>query len=417
MAFAQTSATPMPGLSLPRPVELTCFALCVVNAAYLAGSLLNASWFVGPDGQTIATDFVNVWAAGRHVLDGDPAAAYDVARQKAAEVAALGHSFDGEYPWLYPPGFLFVATALALLPYITAWAMWLVGTFPAYLIAIRGIVGDRTGLLLACAYPGIVSNFMVGQNGFLTAALIGGTLICMERRPLLAGCLLGVLSFKPHLGILFPLVLVASGRWQVLGTAAAGTALVSAAAWAAFGTGAWEAFLHALPVASQASLADGRADFAKLQSIFGLVRMLGGGETLAFALQGAMATTVAIVLCLLWRSKASFDLKAAALATGALLATPYIFLYDLVVLAVPMAFLIRASRTHGALRGEMGGLANACLLILAFPFVQAPVGFAAVLLVALLIGRRALAQPRPTGAIARQPNDVLVPEQAPRPLG
>jgi hypothetical protein len=40
----------------------------------------------------------------------------------------------------------------------------------------------------------------------------------------------------------------------------------------------------------------------------------------------------------------AFHLKAAALAIGALLATPSICLYDLVVLAIPMAFLLRTPR-------------------------------------------------------------------------
>jgi hypothetical protein len=274
-------------------------------------------------------------------------------------------------------------------------------TFPGYVIAIRAIVGNRTGFLFACAYPGIVSNFMVGQNGFLTAALIGGTLVCMERRPVLAGCLLGLLSFKPHLGILFPLVLIASGRWQVVGAAAVATALLAGTAWLAFGNGTWEAFFQTLTVASQASLTDGRADFAKLQSMFGMVRTLGGGEGLAWALQGALAGTSAILLCVLWRSNASFDLKAAALATGLLLATPYIFLYDLVVLAVPMAFLIRAGRRAGALPGEMLGLAGASVLVLIFPFVKAPVGFLAVLVVALLAARRALVQHEPVSGCSQ----------------
>ena len=75
-------------------------------------------------------------------------------------------------------------------------------TFPLYAATIRGIIGDRIGFLLACAFPGILANAMVGQNGFVTAALFGGALIFMERRPLLAGCLIGLLSFKPHLRIL-----------------------------------------------------------------------------------------------------------------------------------------------------------------------------------------------------------------------
>jgi hypothetical protein len=267
---------------------------------------------------------------------------------------------------------------------------WTLLTFPAYAAAIRGIIGHRIGLLLACAFPAILSNAMVGQNGFVTAALFGGALIFMERRPLLAGCLIGLLSFKPHLGILLPIVLIAGGHWRVLGAAATVVVLLFAASSFAFGIGTWEAFLHALPIASQASLTDGRADWAKLQSVFGLVRMIGGSEGLAWTLQAMLTAGIAVLLGAIWRSKVSFDVKAAALVTGALLCTPYLFMYDLVVLAVPMAFLLRASRNDGELSGEMAGLAVTSLLILIFPFVKAPVGLAAVLVVALLTARRAL---------------------------
>jgi hypothetical protein len=59
---------------------------------------------------------------------------------------------------------------------------------------------------------------------------------------------------------------------------------------------------------------------------------------------------------------------------------------------VPLAFLFRLGRAQGFLPHEMAGMALACLLILIFPFVQAPVGFAAVAVVAVLTARRALAR-------------------------
>jgi arabinofuranan 3-O-arabinosyltransferase len=101
---------------------------------------------------------------------------------------------------------------------------------------------------------------------------------------------------------------------------------------------------------------------------------------------------------MLLRSKLSFELKAAALATGALLATPYLFLYDLVALAVPMAFLIRAGGQGGLPTGEWVGLGIACLLILIFPLVKAPVGLAAILVVGALIVRRVTVQHRDRSA-------------------
>jgi hypothetical protein len=104
--------------------------------------------------------------------------------------------------------------------------------------------------------------------------------------------------------------------------------------------------------------------------------------------QGALALATTIAIAALWRSRTRYEIKAAALGAGAMLATPYLYTYDLVVLAVPLAFLFRLGRARGFLAHELAGIGLACLLILIFPFVKAPVGFAAVLVVAALIARR-----------------------------
>jgi hypothetical protein len=373
-----------------RAVDLTCFGLCVANAVYLLASLVHGSWLIDAAGHDIPTDFVNVWAAGRLALDGAPASAYDWTIHKQVENEVIGHAFDGYYAWLYPPALLLVAAVLATMPLALAQAAWSFTTFPAYVAVVRMIVGDRIGILLACAFPAVVSTFVVGQNGFLTATLIGGALGFMERRPVLAGCFLGLLTYKPQFGLLFPLVLIAGGHWRVFWSATAVALLLNAAAWAAFGSDTWMAFFHSLRMASEAILTQGQADWSKLQSLFGLARALGGSETLAWSLQGTMAAVLAILLCAMWRSRVPFDLKAGALSAGALLSTPYLYIYDLVALAVPMAFLVRLGLNHGFLRGEMIGLAAASLLIGMFPLVKAPIGLAATLIVACLIGRRTL---------------------------
>ena len=342
------------------------------------------------DGGGVQSDFVNVWAAGRLVLQGSPAAAYDWPTHKAMEVVAVGHPFDGYFGWHYPPVFLFIAAGLALAPYVPAYILWLAATSPAYLVTVLAIVGDRVGYLLAAAFPAVLSNFIVGQNGFLSAALLGGSLLFIERRPVLAGILLGLLSYKPHLGLLFPVVLAASGHWRVFFVAGITAALMACASWLAFGADTWIAFYGNIGHTSQAFLSDGWADFGKLQTVFGLTRMLGGAEGLAWTLQGSVALVCAVAISLLWRSDATYEIKAAALGCGAMLATPYLYLYDLVVLAVPLAFLFRLGRVRGFLPYEFIGVGIAALLVFIFPFVKAPVGIAAVLVVALLIARRAL---------------------------
>lgn len=383
----RTPGLPVDPLAV-RPVELICFGLGVAYLVFLAAAFANGLWFIDQSGYSIQNDFVNVWAAGRLALEGHPAGIYDWDVHKDAQVAAVGHAFDLYYGWHYPPPFLFVAALLALIPYNAAFLTWMALTLPAYAAVVRHIAGRRTGVLLAVAFPATLWNLSVGQNGFLTAALLGGALGFMQRRPMLAGVLLGLLTYKPQFGILFPLVLAASGRWRVFWTAAAvGTAL-AVASWLAFGPATWRAFFESIPLTALVVFSDGQAGLWKLQSVFGLVRALGGSEALAYGLHGALTTVVAVALCMLWRSDIRFELKAAALATATLLVTPYLYIYDLVVLAVPMAFLIRLGLAEGFRPYEPAGLAAAALALLAYPIVPAPAGLVATLIVAVLIVRR-----------------------------
>jgi len=402
MAVTETSETHDAGAKVARPVELVCFALILMQAVYLAASFFQGIWILAPDGSGVPSDFVNVWAAGRLALLGQSAAVYDWPAHKLVEEAAVGHAFDGYFGWHYPPPFLFVAAGLSLLSYAGAYALWTFGTFPAYLAAIRGIVGERVGYLFAAAFPAVLANFIVGQNGFLTAGLIGGALTLLTRRPVAAGILIGLLTFKPHLGVLFPIALIAGGYWRTLFSAAIVAALMAAASWLAFGSETWAAFVANIGHTSQAFLSAGWADFDKLQTAFGVTRAFGGGETLAWCVQIAVALIAAGAIVALWRSRAAFEIKAAALAACTMLATPYLYIYDLVALAVPVAFLFRLGRARGFLPHEAAGICLACLLILIFPFVKAPVGLAAVVVVAALIARRALADaaPAPQGAAA-----------------
>jgi arabinofuranan 3-O-arabinosyltransferase len=229
-----------------------------------------------------------------------------------------------------------------------------------------------------------------GQNGFLTAALIGGTLALLERQPVLAGFCLGLLTYKPQFGLLFPLVLIADRRWLTIVVAAAAAIALAVLSWPAFGSASWEAFLHWMPITSRVVLTEGQADWSRLQSLFGLVRALGGSAQLAWMVQVIGSIAVAAAIVYLWRSRAAFDLKAAALAAGTLVVTPYLYMYDLVVLAVAVAFLLRFALERGFVVRDILGLGIAGALILMYPYVKTQVGLAAVLIVLALVAQRAL---------------------------
>jgi arabinofuranan 3-O-arabinosyltransferase len=378
-----------PGRS-PVPASLfnVCFVLFVVNASFFPAVYFSHWWIYDPNGLGIPNDFVNVWAAGRLALEGHPALAWDWDIQRPIELAVLKQDFPGYFAWHYPPPFLFVASVLARFSYADAFMGWVFVSFIPYLVVMRAIVGRPFGWMLALAIPMVISNALVGQNGFFTAALIGGTLYLMPIRPVLAGICLGLLTYKPQYGLLFPLVLVATSQWRVFFTAAAVTVMMALASWLAFGIESWQAFFHWMPMFSQAFLTEGKATWWKLQSLFSLVRFFGGTEQLAWIFQWILSAVVAVVLVMIWRSRVSYSLKAAALATGTLLVTPYLFMYDMMVLAIPIAFLVRVGLRSGFRRYELPALGCAGALIISFMFLGEPTGFSASVIVAGLIVAR-----------------------------
>ena len=385
------SAFKTTGEQAPIPPWLirVCLVLAVANVTLCGVAYFSHWWVYDPNGLGIPTDFINVWAAGRLVLDGLPAQAYDWDIQKQVEVAKLGQDFVGYFAWHYPPPFLFVASLLAQLPYQLAYIGWVVVSFLLFLVAMRAIAGHPFGYLLALAIPMAFINALVGQNGFLTAALIGGTLYLIPIRPVLAGICLGLLTYKPQYGLLFPIMLIAAGHWRVFIGAGVTAVVLATASWLAFGIESWLAFFHWVPKFSQAFLTEGKAPWWKLQSIFSMVRYFGGSEPLGWAFQWVLTASVAVVLALVWRSRVPYTLKAAALAAGTLLTTPYLFMYDMMVLAIPIAFLVRIGLKTGFRPYELPALGAVAALIGCYMFTGIPTGLGATLVVSMLILRRA----------------------------
>jgi arabinofuranan 3-O-arabinosyltransferase len=375
--------------AIPPALLKVCFALFVINLVFFPAAYFQHIWIYEENGQGIPTDFINVFAAGKLVLQGHPALAYDWDIQKQVEIDVLKQDFFSYFAWHYPPPFLFVASFLAQFPYAVAFIGWVSASVLPYLAVMRAIVGRAFGLVLAIGFPVVMSNALVGQNGFLTAALIGGTLYLLPTRPILSGICLGLLTYKPQYGFLFPIVLIAASEWKVFFAASVTAVALALVSCFAFGIESWEAFFHWMPVFSQAFLVEGKATWWKLQSLYSLVRYLGGSEQLGWIFQWVLTAAVATTLVAMWRSNLRYSLKAAALAVGTLLTTPYLFMYDVMVLAIPIAYLVRLGLASGFRSYELPALGFAAALIVIFIFFGIPVGFVATLTVGGLVLRRA----------------------------
>jgi hypothetical protein len=393
----------------------------------------------------LGTDFSNVYAAGTYVLEGRPAAPFDPRLQHARETEIFGAKTPF-YGWHYPPFFLAIAAALALMPYQLALIVWQAVTLLLYLLAIRAIVshlipppqgegGAPTGrreappddklrvpggvfvkisetppdrrfaaatlpasqggmwLLLALAYPAVFVNLGHGHNGFLTAALMGFALVQVDRRPVLAGILFGLLAYKPQFGLMIPLVLAATGRWRSFLAAGATVALLVIGATLAFGMESWRAFFAFAEYTRAIVLETGETGWHKIQSVFSWARMWGASVPLAYTVQGVATLAIGAALIWLWRSPASFALKAAALCLAAILATPYSLDYDLMVLAPAIAFLTIDGIERGFGPWEKSALAFLWIVPLIARNVAMvtliPLGVIAMLVMLVLVLRRA----------------------------
>jgi arabinofuranan 3-O-arabinosyltransferase len=329
------------------------YAIALIYGAFLVSVYRAGTWIVTSGGLPIYTDFACAWAAAVLALHGDAASLYDPAEFVKVQAALVGPT-DYFYPnWPYPPTFFLILGPFTVLPYLLGFVAWDMITLFGLIIVVYLIVRRLPAVALMLASPFTAWNFLAAQNGFLTGALLGASLLFIERQPVLAGVFIGCLTYKPQFGILLPIALAASRQWRAFGSAAMTAALLAAASMAAFGTGVWQAFPQQLVAQSNLNFFAGPdAGWKYLQSVYGLIRTLHGGAALAWLAQGSVALALAVIMWLVWRSPVRYALKAAVLSTAALMATPYAFAYDLAALAIPVAFLARDQIQYGLLRGE-----------------------------------------------------------------
>lgn len=320
-------------------------------------------------GRPIGTDFSNFYAAGSLALESRPAAAYDLPDLFKEEEALTGQS-ENVYGWHYPPIFLLVAAPLAALPYVAALVVWLAAGFALYLFAIWKILPRPLALLAAAAFPAVFVTIGHGQNAFLTAGLLGLGLALLERRPWLAGLLLGSLCYKPHLGLVLPFVLIAARQWKPFLGAAIAVVLLAALSVVAFGVEPWRAFFASSDVTRTFVLEEVATGWHKIQSLFSAVRGFGGPVAAAYAAQALLSLAVLGMLVRVWIGGGGRAEKA-AVALGALLVTPYVLDYDMLLMAPAMAFLVARGLEEGFRPYEKALLAAAWIApLLARPAAQ-----------------------------------------------
>ena len=336
-------------------------------------------------------DFRCFYAASHKLWAGDIPGIYDARSLYAVQQHITGRTDINVIGWFYPPLYLLFVAWLAALPYFPALFAWLAITLAGYVLVVRQIVPHPYTAWLVLAYPGVFQNVVYGQNGFLSALLLGQGLVLLERRPVWAGLILGLLVFKPHLAFLVVVALVAAGKWRALCAAGAAATVLTGISIALFGIGSWAAFFHTLPEA-RFGLEAGGLPWGKMITLFAQARLWGASVPLAYALQAACTAATVAAVVWVWR-KGVCPPAYIVLSLGVLLATPYAYEYDLTILGLAIAWYSWEGLHNGWLSGEKPVLVLAWLM----PLLNAPVAGATdlklvlvtlVMLLMLVVRRR-----------------------------
>jgi hypothetical protein len=301
-------------------------------------------------------DFVSYWAGGRLAIAGNPAGAYDLALHRSVELGAI--PLHGALPFPYPPCFLLLLAPFGLLSYPPAAFAWVLLGFGSYWTAARRWAPAM--MWLALSFPPLLVNVVTGQAGFLVAALFIGGFVLLPKRPFVAGLLLGLLVVKPQLGLVLPLALLAGREWRAIAGAASSSAGLILLSILVFGWAPYQAWLgNAGLIASIAS--EGLAGWHRMASVYGALRQIGLASGAAWAVHAIVALAAAGAACLIWYRRAALEARAGALAAATALASPYLFVYDTLILVVPFLWLVGRGR-HWPLLGLVWGISFLALV-------------------------------------------------------
>jgi hypothetical protein len=373
LEVSNAAAAPEASGPLTDPKRLRLLARWWIAAAslvYLFDLLQQIRAGLTDGGQRpLGDDFINYWSGAWLALHGRAAEVYDLRAFHAFEQSVVGPSLDF-YHYSYAPLMLLLTLPLALVPYVPALGLWLVGSWYAFYRMLKLAIGKHA-LLLSLATPALFVNAMGGQNGALTAALLGGGLVLIDRRPVVAGIMLGLLAFKPQLAVLLPVALLAGFRWRAIVAGAATVAVLVAVTTLVFGSDLWSDYERNLAILRVAILEDTKDVWRIMVSVFVFVRRFGAGLELAYACQAVFAIVVAACVAWSWWRNHPQHIRNALLIVGTWLATPYLHHYDLVVGAFVVVWLHAEEARPGA---PVGWIRAAMAAVLLLPLVAASIG-------------------------------------------
>jgi alpha-1,2-mannosyltransferase len=260
------------------------------------------------------------------------------------------------HPWVYPP-----YTLLLAIPF--AWVSWPVSYVGFQALTAAGLClalrpwcpsgGPGRWLMLGVLLcPATAFTLGAGQNSFFSAALAVGGISLLASRPIIAGILLGLLSFKPQLAILVPVALLAAGAWPCIAAAIVTSACLLLASLAVPGIGMWRGWLHLFlshDPAFRIWVNEGRLHG---QSVFTCLHLLGVPDRLANAGQFSAIVAAGILVWVAFRGDRPRADRLAVLLCAMILGAAHVGNYDAIMLGIAAMLVLIQGYVRPFKRGE-----------------------------------------------------------------
>ncbi len=366
-------------ISLAIGVAIACLALSIAYVSLWRGDHDGLNHAVG-------RDFINLWTASQLVEADRALDIFDQEKFIAAQRRFMGPDFPFHF-WSYPPHTLMLTQQLSDLPYRGAFVVWSLGGLFLMLYAAYMFWPAKPFPWLLLLAPSSFVNVFLGQNGFATAALAMAGFAVLPRRPIVAGIMFGLLTFKPHLGIMIPIALVALRQWPAIAAATLTAVLFIGASVLMYGADVWWQFLHSTLPYQMRFMATGEGPFQwMMPGWFMAGRIIGLPLWLSQTIQAAVAIAAAVLVYRVFRGTGAWRLRVSLLLVATLVASPQGFNYDMGLVSVALICLARAAIENGCRRGELAIITACWILPLAMmPLNAAGAPVAPLLLAGLLV--------------------------------
>jgi hypothetical protein len=212
-----------------------------------------------------------------------------------------------------------------------------------FVAVARTHFSDKRLLLALVLSPAAVLCVISGQSSLITAAMLVTIFVWLDRRPVAAGILIGLLTLKPQLGVLFPVMLIASGRWRVFASAAVTTLALAGATALVFGPQVWVDFVTKGLAANSLVLADPeRIATPFYPTIFMNLRGIDLPYGIALAVQLCFSAFAVAAVAWAFRMRCDADplLLMALFMACAVAGVPYLLSYDTLALTFAALLLL-----------------------------------------------------------------------------